>query len=769
MKMLHSIVLALLFLQLNAHAQWVQKHSGTLVNMSDAVSDQIFWCGRWDATTGTFTTTDGGQTWTNSTFVDPKGASVYCIDALNADTAYVATSEIFKTTNRGTTWVKQITNYSTGFVNCVHFFDANNGVATGDPNGGYFEIYTTTNGGDNWVRVPSSNIPEPLPNEVGTVSYFAVYNNTFWFTTDRATERRIIRSTDRGYTWTLLTSFQNISGGIPGIAFRDSLNGIYLQAATYVLRTSDGGLTWSPSYLIRLEGDAGMPSFVQGTASTYVVTITELIGIEYQYISLVSVDDGLTWDRMDSWQSSTLAVPSSQKWTSPNSGWLCLPEKGIYKWPGYSGKHIWKAPSVINFGSQDVGEFGTPSGISVGNYGTSPTTINSLTLSSTNFSWLSIPLTPIVLQPWSAVDLNIEFTPHNRGLNNDSLVILSDAANLSVKLSGKALQFSPPLPNYIYATSDSLFTLTLSNPTAAPVGGFEGVKIEGLTIRPTDSVLIGISTNTQYSRLYRIDPVLGECMLLSYIYVGNIRAIAYSPGGTLFAGAKNGNLYKISTGGAATLIGTAAGKDYTALSFNPQNGKLYASVATSTPKDGIYTVDTLTGAATILGQTGDGKSTLSIAFNSDGTLYGLKGGGIAFNQLISISTVNGSGTVIGNLGKRTLQAIIMSKIVTGIEENNGSAELTSYELFQNYPNPFNPNTTIGYTLKENIQTKLTLLNVLGEEVAVLVNEEQDKGYHKVELNASKFSSGVYFYRMQTGPSTGSGQVFIDTKKMILLK
>jgi len=198
-------------------------------------------------------------------------------------------------------------------------------------------------------------------------------------------------------------------------------------------------------------------------------------------------------------------------------------------------------------------------------------------------------------------------------------------ANLSVKLSGKALQFTPPLPNYIYATSDSLFTLTLSNLTAAPVGGFDEVKIEGLTIHLPDSVLIGISTTTQSSTLYRIDPVLGACMPLVDIPIGDMRAIAYSPGGTLFAGAKNGNLYKISTGGAATLIGTAAGKDYTALSFNPQNGKLYASVATSTPKDGIYTVDTLTGAATILGQTGDGKTTLSIAFNSDGTLYGLKG------------------------------------------------------------------------------------------------------------------------------------------------
>ena len=59
--------------------------------------------------------------------------------------------------------------------------------------------------------------------------------------------------------------------------------------------------------------------------------------------------------------------------------------------------------------------------------------------------------------------------------------------------------------------------------------------------------------------------------------------------------------------------------------------------------------------------------------------------------------------------------------------------IDNYSLEQNYPNPFNPTTTIGYVLQEKSNAKLTLLNSLGEEIAVLVNEEQDKGYHKVEF------------------------------------
>ena len=85
-----------------------------------------------------------------------------------------------------------------------------------------------------------------------------------------------------------------------------------------------------------------------------------------------------------------------------------------------------------------------------------------------------------------------------------------------------------------------------------------------------------------------------------------------------------------------------------------------------------------------------------------------------------------------------------------------------FSLEQNHPNPFNPATTIGYVLQEKGNVKLTLLNSLGEEIAILVNEEQDKGYHEVEFDAKELSSGIYFYTLQV-------KSFVDTKKMILLR
>lgn len=87
---------------------------------------------------------------------------------------------------------------------------------------------------------------------------------------------------------------------------------------------------------------------------------------------------------------------------------------------------------------------------------------------------------------------------------------------------------------------------------------------------------------------------------------------------------------------------------------------------------------------------------------------------------------------------------------------------SSYLLEQNYPNPFNPTTTIGYGLKEKSNVKITVINSIGEEVAILVNEEKESGYHTVEFNASNLPSGVYFYKLNAGE-------YVEAKKMILLR
>jgi Secretion system C-terminal sorting domain len=85
-----------------------------------------------------------------------------------------------------------------------------------------------------------------------------------------------------------------------------------------------------------------------------------------------------------------------------------------------------------------------------------------------------------------------------------------------------------------------------------------------------------------------------------------------------------------------------------------------------------------------------------------------------------------------------------------------------YSISQNYPNPFNPTTKIKFGLPKAGLTKLIIYDLLGREVQTLINKELETGYHEINFDAGNFTSGVYFYRIQSGD-------FIQTKKMILMK
>ena len=102
----------------------------------------------------------------------------------------------------------------------------------------------------------------------------------------------------------------------------------------------------------------------------------------------------------------------------------------------------------------------------------------------------------------------------------------------------------------------------------------------------------------------------------------------------------------------------------------------------------------------------------------------------------------------------------------GIDHGTGVAEKgntpASYQLNQNYPNPFNPSTAISYQLQVNGQVTLRVYDVLGREVATLVNQKEDAGTHAVKFDGDNLPSGIYFYRLST-PG------YVRTMKMVLLK
>jgi hypothetical protein len=103
--------------------------------------------------------------------------------------------------------------------------------------------------------------------------------------------------------------------------------------------------------------------------------------------------------------------------------------------------------------------------------------------------------------------------------------------------------------------------------------------------------------------------------------------------------------------------------------------------------------------------------------------------------------------------------IMLNPVATSARPLNVAVE---FELYDNYPNPFNPSTTIKFELPKSSHVSLTVYDILGREVSVLVNEKREAGAYEVKFDGSNLASGVYFYRIQAGS-------FVQTKQLLLLR
>jgi hypothetical protein len=206
-----------------------------------------------------------------------------------------------------------------------------------------------------------------------------------------------------------------------------------------------------------------------------------------------------------------------------------------------------------------------------------------------------------------------------------------------------------------------------------------------------------------------------------------VRALAFV-GTNLFAGTPSGVFLSTNSGGSWTLVNT--GLTTTSVeTFAVSGSTLYAG----------------TGGGGVFKTTNNG--TQWTALNTGLTNLDVR-------YLYSTSTTLYAGTLGGGLFKAAISP-------TSVKEENGIAK--SFTLAQNYPNPFNPSTTINFTLAEDSHVSLKVFDMLGREVQTLVNGEMKAGEaHSIIFDASKLSSGLYFYRLETGKSS-------LVKKLMLLK
>ncbi|MDE3056918.1 MAG: T9SS type A sorting domain-containing protein [Bacteroidota bacterium] len=147
---------------------------------------------------------------------------------------------------------------------------------------------------------------------------------------------------------------------------------------------------------------------------------------------------------------------------------------------------------------------------------------------------------------------------------------------------------------------------------------------------------------------------------------------------------------------------------------------------------------------------------------NDGTSWtGVDTAGMGGNPVLTAIALNSTYLFIGTDGSGVYRKPL-SQIVTGVEKSKTTLP-DQFSLLQNYPNPFNPATTISYQIPTMSHVMLKVYDILGREVATLVDQKQDAGTHTATFDGSRLSSGVYLCRLQAGTA------FIKTMKLVLNK
>jgi photosystem II stability/assembly factor-like uncharacterized protein len=285
---------------------WTEQSSGVTARLRgvSAVSDRVAWASGSGGTV--LRTGDGGTTWQRLTIPGAGELDFRDVDAVSADIAYALSigsgdsSRIFKTTDAGKTWTLQFTNTDPkAFFDAMAFWDANRGIAFSDSIEGQLVILRTDNGGAAWTRVPATGLPPALDNEgafAASGTNVAVFGTSHvWIGTGAAAVSRVLRSTDGGLTWSAASTplAAGPSSGIFSIAFRDADHGIVVggdyrkegEAVDNAAITSDGGRTWTA--VKGLSGFRSVVSYLPGAASTALAVGPQ--GAD------ISTDDGRTW------------------------------------------------------------------------------------------------------------------------------------------------------------------------------------------------------------------------------------------------------------------------------------------------------------------------------------------------------------------------------------------------------------------------------------------------------------------------------------------
>jgi photosystem II stability/assembly factor-like uncharacterized protein len=666
-------------------------------------------------------TTDGGLSWSNPlrSFVQSglNSARFFSSYFINNNTGWIVgqynvepNPKIYKTTDGGSRWselINSLNPYSP--INSVYFKNEFTGFI------GTSIMLMTTNGGNSWNSV--------IPTGQGSFMSVMFLDNSVGFTSNY---RNVYKTTDGGYNW--MSIYTLSSGNINKIFFLNSTTGWMITSNNLVKKTSNGGYNW-----VSYTGNPNMSNiYFTDSLHGWISGGTSFPGPGYVFFS---IDGGISWNFFNNISNKYL---NSAKFADSNTGYAV----------GYGGMILKSVNGGLNW--------------SVLSYRFTDNSLTAVWFVDNNTGWVSDGSSNLIKTTNSGTNWFQQSIGTNYGF---SKLYFADA-NTGYGLSSNGLFKTSNSGNNWFSRGSFPYGLAAMNFINVNTGfcyGFytSGYYIYNYLYKSTNGFNSWDTTNLPNNAGY-------SCLLFRNQLTGWIAGGGATQGSYVAKTIDGGLSWTQENAGTTNyltsiffvddytgwVVGnnnaicktTNGGVNWYSQNFGLNEGWYTKDIFFSDVNTGLAIVDYPTGQ--ILRTTNGGENWTLELNTGVGSLS-------AFHFINS-----NTGWAVGGDGA-ILKTTNGGQLLSTVKPNFEGLPLT-YHLFQNYPNPFNPSTKIKFDLPKASFTKLVIYDILGREIATLVNEKLNPGTYEVEWDGTNYPSEVYFYKLFTNS-------FNQTKRMVLIK
>jgi len=668
-------------------------------------------------------TTNAGLTWSNgitsSEFTGISPERLFGIFFINQNTGWVVgynnaqpPLRIFKTTNAGATWFRQGENLINGYLQDIFFINENTGWIAGNN-----KILKTTNSGNEWIEIP-------LPNNSQMYAVYFQNENTGFLTGEYWT----YRSTNGGLNWT--TSYTYVNSMLYSIKFINENTGFlcgYQSNKARVIKTTNGGINWQVKYAANSDQ----------LNALHIFSASEIIAVGGKYDGaekiVYSNDGGEVWNDIYT-DIPNKEILITTAFFDQNTGiaagydgkMIRTTDKGM-NWSEVNPQNYRLRSTSVHFDNSQNGMVATENG-------------KVFKTSNGGLTWDSLisPTNESIVDCYnfgSKIYL-IGFNSFFRSTNNGSTW-----QNYPLGRNVYCSEFIDQNNGFIFGNiSGQYWSFNTFFRTSNGGSSWDSVSIQDFPyamkfINPQTGYIAGGNSgyNTYLSKTTN-SGINWTKHNVSGIYK-KAKSISFINENTGWIGCDENVLIKTTNGGL----------NFQVLNFGrPQSW--------TTPK--VFFRDEYNGWAAVNNPSGQMLNTTNGGLNWH-IQFDCGTAGISSFHFID----NNTGWCAGY--GYILKTTNSGNFITGLIKNE---ELIPdiYGLSQNYPNPFNPVTNIKFDIPKSGLVKITVYDLLGREVATLVNEQMQPGSYNVDWDASNYPSGVYFYKLET-------EKFSESKKMVLVK